>query len=90
MILVLDFVCENRHKTESFVRPETIAIVCPVCSMLAERVISAPRCKLDGTTGHFPGASDAWERKREQHMAKEQRVMRDHGEYLNGRPCNDE
>jgi hypothetical protein len=89
VIIVLDFVCVNGHRTERFVRPETVAVPCPVCSMLAERVISAPRALLDGTSGHFPGASDSWERKRESHMAKERRNMRDHGEYLNGRPCND-
>lgn len=90
MIIVLDFVCTNGHRTERFVRPETVAVVCPVCSDLADRVISAPRAKLEGITGSFPGAADAWERNRSQHMAKEQRTMRDHGTYANGRSCLDE
>lgn len=88
MIRVFDFVCPNGHRTEHFVPGYVVGLACPVCTALAERVISAPRCKLDGTTGDFPGAAAAWEQKRAQHMAKEQKTMRDHGEYANGRPCN--
>ena len=86
---VWDFVCKNGHKTEFFVRPEVIGRACPVCSELAERVVCAPHVNLDAISGDFPGATMTWERKREQHMAQEKKVMREHGEYLNGRKVQD-
>lgn len=86
MIRVFDFVCANGHRTEMFVDQKTTGIACPVCSEPAGRVISAPRAQLEGITGAFPSAADAWERRRESHMNKEQRMMRDHGTYANGRP----
>jgi hypothetical protein len=90
MARVFDFRCVDGHVSEVFVTDhETRTVACPVCGHPATRLVAAPRAKLEGITGAFPGAADAWERKRNEHMAKEQRVMRDHGTYLNGRPCND-
>lgn len=36
---------------------------CPSCNGEADKIISAPRVKLEGITGAFPGASLAWEKR---------------------------
>lgn len=90
MARVFDFRCDVGHVREVFVTDHEARIApCPECGRPATRLIAAPRAKLEGITGAFPGAYDAWERKRNEHMAKEQKVMRDHGTYLNGRSSLD-
>ena len=37
-----------------------------MCQSIATRIISAPNIMLEGVTGDFPTAADAWVRKREQ------------------------
>jgi hypothetical protein len=88
MIRVREFMCPTHGRFERFVDGDMTVSLCPKCDLPSPRVISAPRCKLDGTTGDFPGAAMQWERNRERHMAKERKHMADHGEYLNGKPCD--
>lgn len=38
---------------------------CTVCSSESKRIISPVRCKLEGVTGHFPGAAMKWQREHE-------------------------
>lgn len=80
MILVREYRCKSGHVTERFGRDNPTATPCEVCGEKAIRQLSAPRAKLEGTTGAFPGAAMAWERKREQHMAEERRREREHGD----------
>ena len=65
---------------------DCLAVLCPVpgCGGHALRQVAGPRSQLDGISGHFPGASAAWEARRESHMKKERKSMTNHGEYLNG------
>ena len=71
MVRVFDFECVDLHVSEVFVASDIDAVVCPICGKRATKKLSAPRAKLDGTTGDFPGAHIAWERKREQKRKQE-------------------
>jgi hypothetical protein len=46
---------------------------CVHCSKEATRIISTPNFKLEGITGQFPTAYDAWERKRAEKLAIERK-----------------
>ncbi len=82
MIRVFDFRCPNAHVTEHFVATcDTGLVTCPECGETATRQPAAPRSKLDPFTGHFPSAADAWEKRRESHMAKERRNVANHDSY---------
>jgi hypothetical protein len=81
VIRVFDFRCPEGHVTEHFVELGTAAVQCPECDQLALRQIAAPRAQLDGCSGHFPTAADAWERRRESHMRKERKNQENHGTY---------
>ena len=36
--------------------------VCDRCNTTCNRAVDAPAIKLEGITGHFPGAASKWER----------------------------
>ncbi len=46
---------------------------CPKCNSNANKLISTPRVKLEGWSGSFPSAADAWDKKRKQKLAEEQK-----------------
>jgi len=46
---------------------------CPSCGSVSEKIISAPRVALEGITGSFPGAADAWVKKHKQKLQQEQK-----------------
>ena len=73
-MILFEFMCKDGHLTEKLVSRETRQIDCPQCEEVATRVISAVRCSLDPTSGHFPGATDKWVRAREQKMKLERKV----------------
>jgi hypothetical protein len=77
---VFDFVCSNGHKHELFVPSNIWDMPCPTCGLNARRIISAPRVKLEGFSGSFPGAAAAWEQRRESHMKWEKKQMDANGE----------
>ena len=81
MIRVFDFRCPAGHVSEHFVTDDTRTVSCTECGEIATRQVAAPRFELDGCSGDFPTAADAWERRRESHMAKERRNMENHGTY---------
>jgi hypothetical protein len=60
---IFEFRCVKDHVTEKFVDDEVRTVECPHCRNDASRIISTPRIRLEGITGAFPSASDAWERK---------------------------
>jgi putative FmdB family regulatory protein len=63
---IYEFRCVKDHTTERFVDSEVKSIECPHCRNEASRIISSPRIQLEGITGAFPTAYDAWARKHEQ------------------------
>jgi hypothetical protein len=83
---VFDFKCQRCSTVAEFFIDtsdwrEGDAVPCPKCNGPAVRQIATPRVKLEGTTGSFPTAADKWEKKREQHMRKEQKNLDNHGTY---------
>lgn len=68
-----DFLCENDHKTEALVGENVYTISCKLCGSEAKRTVSAPMMKLEGITGSFPSAYDAWERKRAEKLVQERK-----------------
>jgi hypothetical protein len=63
---MFEFRCVKDHITERFVDEEVQSVECPHCRNEASRIISMPRIRLEGITGAFPSASDAWARKHEE------------------------
>ena len=63
---MFEFRCEQNHIAENYIDEGVTTISCPTCQCAAPRVISAPRIALEGVTGDFPTAADAWARKHEQ------------------------
>ncbi len=64
MKILFDFKCPEGHITERLVPREQKNDVCH-CGEVSSRMISPVRCKLEGLSGHFPGASIKWERQHE-------------------------
>lgn len=63
---IFEFRCVKDHVSEKFLDSEVRSIECPHCRNEASRIISSPRIKLEGITGAFPTAADAWARKHEE------------------------
>lgn len=76
---LFDFVCSDGHTTEALVNSDDHTAACTVCDKPAQRQVCAPRAKLDGTSGHFPSAADAWVKRRERHIKHENKVAANHG-----------
>lgn len=70
---MFEFLCANSHRVEALVDPETTHLLCSKCGREAAKIISAPTTKLEGWSGSFPTASDAWERKRAEKLAVERK-----------------
>ena len=70
---MFEFFCANSHRTEALVDPDTQHLLCRECGAEATKVISAPTMKLEGWTGSFPSAYDAWDRKRAEKLAIERK-----------------
>ena len=78
-IRVFDFQCADGHRNEMFVEADVISMQCVTCGKIAQRMIAAPRCQLEGITGDFPGAADKWVRLRESKMKQEAKHRESHG-----------
>ena len=70
---IYEFLCENGHRTEALVDSECYATPCKECNAEAIRVMSAPSMHLEGWSGSFPTAADAWVRKRSEKLAVERK-----------------
>lgn len=79
-IRVFDFVCRNGHRVEHFVDSVVEEVECE-CGAMGKRQIAAPRSQLDGCSGDFPTAADAWQKRRESHMRKERKNVENHDSY---------
>jgi hypothetical protein len=71
-----DFQCAKGHVTEKYVDDAVKVVQCPHCGNDASRLISAPRISLDGCSGDFPTASDAWVNRRNSHIKWERKTGR--------------
>lgn len=75
--LLHDFMCssEEAHIFEKLVDLEkTPNPICPECGELSNRVVlTAPRIELEPFSGNFPGAYDAWTRKRAEKLKQERK-----------------
>lgn len=63
MIRVYEYTCPTHGKFEQFALGRKEYVLCPECGEVSEPALSAPRSKLEGITGDFPTAADAWARK---------------------------
>ena len=65
MLIVSDYKCQKCDNLfEKFAERDAV-VPCTICNGETKRMIAAPRCKLDGTSGDFPGESMKWARKHE-------------------------
>ena len=58
---MFEFVCEDGHISEALVDETVRELACRACGKHSTRIVSSVRCNLEGITGAFPGAYDAWE-----------------------------
>jgi NMD protein affecting ribosome stability and mRNA decay len=77
---IYEFVCPEGHITEKLTDSEVRHSVCPKCFHESERIVSTPQIRLDGCSGHFPGAYDKWERIRAEKLAVERKQKASRGE----------
>jgi len=71
---MFEFVCEDGHISEAFVDDSVRELSCRACAKKATRIVSAVNMKLEGISGAFPSAYDAWERKRSEKLAQERKA----------------
>ena len=71
---MFEFVCEEGHISEALVDDTVRELSCRVCGKEATRIVSMVRSKLEGISGAFPSAYDAWERKRSEKLTQERKA----------------
>lgn len=76
MKILNDYQCAKGHTEEYFVDSKQLSVTCRHCGNEASRLIATPRISLDGTSGDFPTASDAWVNRRNSHIAWERKTGR--------------
>lgn len=70
---IFEFLCEDNHLSEAYIDESERIIQCKYCSRLAHRIVSKTNMKLEGITGDYPTAYDAWERKRSEKLKEERK-----------------
>jgi len=68
-----EFVCECGQCTEKLVGYETTTVQCG-CGGIAHRIMSAPKFKLEGWSGHFPSEHGRFERKHIEKLKAERKA----------------
>ena len=71
---IFEFQCNNDHVFEQYIDDSLKTTTCPACDTEAKRIISKPRIDLEGCSGDFPTAADAWVKRRESHMKYERKM----------------
>lgn len=71
---MFEFVCEDGHISEALVDETYREIACRACGKNSTRIVSMVRAKLEGLSGDFPSAYDAWERKRSEKLSQERKA----------------
>lgn len=70
---IYDVRCTSCNEiTEAFGR-ESDDFRCGACDSPAKRIVSPVRCKLEGTSGDFPGAAMKWAKQHERAARKDNR-----------------
>jgi hypothetical protein len=64
MYKIYDFRCENGHVFEKMVESGITTSRCG-CGSNATKMVSAPKCVLEGHSGDFPGRHMKWVREHE-------------------------
>jgi predicted nucleic acid-binding Zn ribbon protein len=67
-----DFKCAAGHVHEHLVDDGVREVECSTCGGAAKRTITTVNFHLDGTSGHFPTATDKWIREHERHASSRQ------------------
>ena len=70
---LFEFRCSSCHHDFEELTEYTQTFTCPKCNSNADKIISAPRVSLEGWSGTFPSAADAWDKKRKQKLAEERK-----------------
>jgi len=73
MYVFNDFICPDGHVQEKFLDNKLKASKCDICGQGSVKKQAAIRFRLDGTSGDFPTASAAWERKRKEQLKLEEK-----------------
>ena len=61
MKVLFDYKCNKCGSVqERFVSPDVKFMICKKCEGTSEKQLAAPRSKLEGITGAFPGAYHKW------------------------------
>lgn len=63
---IYDFQCTSCETTFEKYTEYCKSTSCPTCGNDAEKIISTPTIKLEGISGHFPGAAIRWEKMHRQ------------------------
>ena len=71
---MFEFVCEDGHISEALVDDTVRELSCRACGKHSTRIVSMVRSKLEGISGAFPSAYDAWERKRSEKLVQERKT----------------
>lgn len=70
---IFEFLCQDNHLSEAYIDDSERMISCKECGKDAHRIVSKPSMKLEGITGDYPTAYDAWERKRAEKLKEERK-----------------
>ena len=69
-MILYDFQCKCGSKFEALVSMSDTTYKCKRCGELANRLISTPRIKLEGWSGHFPTAKQKFIKMHEKESRK--------------------
>ena len=69
-MILYDYLCECGYKFEKLARIHDRTYECKRCGEMAQRLISAPRIKLEGWSGHFPTAKQKFIKMHEKEARK--------------------
>ena len=82
-MILYDFFCSKcERKFEAFAKLGESKTICSRCGGEAERLVSAPRIRLDGCDSAFPTAYDQWAKRRGKEVERARKHEREHGEEL--------
>lgn len=70
---IFEFLCSDNHLSEAYIDDSERTIQCKECGKEAIRIVSKPTMKLEGISGDYPTAYDAWERKRSEKLKEERK-----------------
>ena len=69
-MILYDFKCDCGHVFEAMTRISDRTYKCERCGSEAKRMISTPRIKLEGWSGHFPTAKQKFIKMHEKESRK--------------------